>query len=232
MTTAEYQRLMEAERPAFEKWAGDYGRVFREREGDGYQYPYTQEAWVGWLARAALAAQAQEPDLRAALLQCARQAEALKRECGMDPESPQAIRNAQYQAISTTAHIALGTIRGPKAPAEPQPVQAPPEDFEQWWEREGQFYGGGQYEKTFAFRVWEARVAQPVQAAGERVSMAAIEACMAEAKFQLDHDITMDAAIHICRAVLATAQPHRARQEGDVAIEARARQGTSPRIAC
>lgn len=74
--------------------------------------------------RAALAAQAQEPDLRAALLQCARQAEALKRECGMDPESPQAIRNAQYQAISTTAHIALGTIRGPKAPAEPQPVQA------------------------------------------------------------------------------------------------------------
>ena len=51
--------------------------------------------------------------LRAALLNCARQAEALKRECGMDPESAQAVRNAQYQAISTTAHIALGTIRGP-----------------------------------------------------------------------------------------------------------------------
>ena len=51
--------------------------------------------------------------LRAALLTCARQAEALKRECGMDPESAQAMRNAQYQAISTTAHIALKTIRGP-----------------------------------------------------------------------------------------------------------------------
>lgn len=51
--------------------------------------------------------------LRAALLACARKAEALKRECGMDPESQQAVRNAQYQAISTTAHIALGTIRGP-----------------------------------------------------------------------------------------------------------------------
>ena len=51
--------------------------------------------------------------LRAALLDCARQAEALKRDCGMDPETPQALRNAQYQAISTTAHIALGSIRGP-----------------------------------------------------------------------------------------------------------------------
>lgn len=52
--------------------------------------------------------------MRAALLNCARQAEALKRDCGMDPESAQAVRNAQYKAISTTAHIALGTIRGQK----------------------------------------------------------------------------------------------------------------------
>ena len=51
--------------------------------------------------------------LRAALRTCAQQAEALKRACGMDPESAQAIRNAQYQSISTTAHIALGTIKGP-----------------------------------------------------------------------------------------------------------------------
>lgn len=56
--------------------------------------------------------------LRAALLSCARQAEALKRECGVDPETAQAIRNAQYQNISTTAHIALGTIRGPSAALE------------------------------------------------------------------------------------------------------------------
>lgn len=31
-------------------------------------------------------------------------------------------------------------------------------DFETWWEKHGQFCraGGGQYEKTFAFRAWEA----------------------------------------------------------------------------
>lgn len=58
--------------------------------------------------------------LRGALLSCARQAEALKRECGMDPESAQALRNAQYQAISTTAHIALGTILGPESPPLPE----------------------------------------------------------------------------------------------------------------
>jgi hypothetical protein len=59
---------------------------------------------------------AKELAMRAALLLCARQAEALKRECGTDPESAQAVRNAQYQAISTTAHIAIGTVRGPEAP--------------------------------------------------------------------------------------------------------------------
>jgi hypothetical protein len=51
--------------------------------------------------------------LRAALLSCARQAESLKRPCSDDPESQQAIRNSMYQRISTTAHIALGTIDGP-----------------------------------------------------------------------------------------------------------------------
>lgn len=62
---------------------------------------------------------AERDALRGALLSCARKAEALKRECGMDPESPQAIRNGQYQDISTTAHIALGTIRGPAALSAP-----------------------------------------------------------------------------------------------------------------
>lgn len=46
--------------------------------------------------------------LRQALLTCARLAEALKRPCGDDPESGQAVRNAQYQAISTLTHQALG----------------------------------------------------------------------------------------------------------------------------
>lgn len=64
------------------------------------------------------AAEQQAEALRAALLDCARKAEALKRECGMDPESPQAVRNGQYMAISVAAHVALGTIRG----ASPQPL--------------------------------------------------------------------------------------------------------------
>lgn len=51
--------------------------------------------------------------LRHALLTCARMAEALKRPCGSDPEGGQALRNSQYQNISATAHIALGTITGP-----------------------------------------------------------------------------------------------------------------------
>jgi hypothetical protein len=72
----------------------------------------------GWLhdadhLQAALAAVEERDRLRAALLNCARQAEALKGECSDDPGSTQAVRNALYQAISTTAHIALGTIRGP-----------------------------------------------------------------------------------------------------------------------
>jgi hypothetical protein len=50
--------------------------------------------------------------LRAALLECARMAEALKLPCGDDPESAQAIRNGQYASISHVAHIALGTIKG------------------------------------------------------------------------------------------------------------------------
>lgn len=52
--------------------------------------------------------------LRAALRDCAQKAEALKMPCGDDPESAQAVRNSQYQAISSAAHLALGTIKGPE----------------------------------------------------------------------------------------------------------------------
>ena len=37
-------------REAFEAWAKEYGRIFLERDGNGYKFPYTQEAWVGWQA--------------------------------------------------------------------------------------------------------------------------------------------------------------------------------------
>jgi len=49
--------------------------------------------------------------LRDALLVAARSAEALKRECGMDPESPQAVRNSEYMNISYAARNALEKTR-------------------------------------------------------------------------------------------------------------------------
>ena len=45
--------------------------------------------------------------LEDALLRVARTAEALKKDCGMDPESPQAVRNGQYMNISYAARAAL-----------------------------------------------------------------------------------------------------------------------------
>ena len=68
---------------------------------------------------------AQIERMRAALLNCARQAERLKKPCGMDPEGYQAVRNGQYQNISTTAHVALGTILGPNVALSgvPAPMQ-------------------------------------------------------------------------------------------------------------
>lgn len=45
--------------------------------------------------------------LRAGLLDCARRCEALKRPCGMDPESGQAIRNGEYMSIALAARAAL-----------------------------------------------------------------------------------------------------------------------------
>lgn len=90
-----------------------------ERNGD-YQRGYYAEDMQEYgkecaeSARAPLVAEVER--LRAALLQCARMAEALKRPCGMDPDSAQAIRNGQYANIATCAHIALGTISGPHLP--------------------------------------------------------------------------------------------------------------------
>jgi len=45
--------------------------------------------------------------LQEALLNIARKAEALKKECGADPESPQAIRNGRYMHLVYLAHAAL-----------------------------------------------------------------------------------------------------------------------------
>lgn len=57
-------------------------------------------------------------DLLDALLNVARMAENLKKPCGTDPESPQAIRNAQYMNISYAARAAIA--RAEAALAEPK----------------------------------------------------------------------------------------------------------------
>ena len=43
------------------------------------------------------------------------------------------------------------------------------EAFEAWWEKEGQFCraGGGDYEKTFAFRAYESATAAALEEAAE-----------------------------------------------------------------
>lgn len=46
-------------------------------------------------------------ELLKALLKVARMAEDLKKPCGMEPDSPQAIRNAQYMNISYAARDAI-----------------------------------------------------------------------------------------------------------------------------
>lgn len=57
MTTPLTDEQIEAQRATFEAWAKEAGRIFLKRDGEGYQFPYTQECWVAWkaCARALLA---------------------------------------------------------------------------------------------------------------------------------------------------------------------------------
>ena len=55
--------------------------------------------------------QKENQKLRDALINVARKAESLKRECGDDPESPQAIRNGMYMHLSYVARAALGETK-------------------------------------------------------------------------------------------------------------------------
>ena len=58
-----------------------------------------------WLRK--LKPESETARLRAALLDTARRVEALKRECGMAPDSVQAIRNSEYMSIALAARAAL-----------------------------------------------------------------------------------------------------------------------------
>lgn len=57
-------------------------------------------------------AKQQRDELLEALLNVARMAEALKKPCGMNPESPQAIRNGEYMNISYAARAAIAKSGG------------------------------------------------------------------------------------------------------------------------
>lgn len=63
--------------------------------------------WMGNAVKAMKLYEREADRLRHALLDTARRVEWLKRECGMDPESPQAIRNSEYMSISLAARAAL-----------------------------------------------------------------------------------------------------------------------------
>jgi len=59
--------------------------------------------------------------LRQALMQIVLRVEALKRPCGMDPESPQAIRNGVYMGIALSARYALAKVKDwPQPPSKVQ----------------------------------------------------------------------------------------------------------------
>ena len=49
-------------------------------------------------------------ELRSGLLNLARQIEALKQPCSMDPESPQAIRNGTYMSLALNARALLARL--------------------------------------------------------------------------------------------------------------------------
>lgn len=53
------------------------------------------------------------------------------------------------------------------------------EAFEAWWEKEGQFCraGGGDYEKTFAFRAWQAARAAALEEAASAAFNHFVDVC-------------------------------------------------------
>lgn len=100
---------------AFEQW----------RHSFSWGRPFDPGEWEAWQAAMAHAARASQPATPAAhpvavtaedLIDIARRVEGLKRECGMDPESPIAIQNGRYMAIS----YALRDLAKRAAPTAPQ----------------------------------------------------------------------------------------------------------------
>jgi hypothetical protein len=119
----------------------------------------------------------------------------------------QALVALEYHTVQTRpltrTQEAMTSLRAAIAAAQPAPGRDPlaaiylgddgPEwndEFEVWWEAHGQYCraGGGDYEKTFAFRAWEAAVkttppAQPAPAQEPAWVDAAIRGDMARAVF-------------------------------------------------
>ena len=78
------------------------------------------------------------------------------------------------QLFDQLAYLAQQARQAGKAEAATEPKATPP-DFEAWWADVGQYCraGGGEYEKTFAYRAWEARNAE---VAALRARVAELEA--------------------------------------------------------
>lgn len=70
------------------------------------------------------------PPARDVLTAIMRAAESAKEPCGMDPESPAAIRNSKFATIAHMAAQGLGMVRGPafEAAAVPTSAAVPPDD--------------------------------------------------------------------------------------------------------
>jgi len=99
--------------------------------GDDWGDLYTSDQMHAHAAAVSAAKDAEIEHLRErvrvledALLQVASMAEALKKDCGMDPESPQAVRNGQYMNISYSARAALAARKG-TTPTTPPPSPSP-----------------------------------------------------------------------------------------------------------
>lgn len=74
-----------------------------EQAGEVERVERNRDMWKGQCERQA----ARLTELHAALLEGARRIEALKRECGQDPESPIAIQNSRYMGVSHFLRAAL-----------------------------------------------------------------------------------------------------------------------------
>lgn len=105
-----------AEPPA--DWEAAY-RQFADGPAFGPEVPALKKAFAAGMAW-------QVSQSEGALRAIMRAADAAKEPCGMDPESPAAIRNGKFATIAQIAAQGLGLVRGPALSASPAPAPQEP----------------------------------------------------------------------------------------------------------